>query len=535
VKLALLFTVLISLAVAQETATVDGVVVNKVTGSGIEGVTVWLWSSGTNSYKAITNETGVFHVFGLTPGDYSSRVEKSGYSGSEPEVLPLLADPPKRHISAGAEPVRLRFELTPPAILRGRVIGTDGNPARASVELGGRKAANTNAEGVFAIDNIQPGRYTLLARPLITEHLSGKDGTRTEPFPTYYPSVLDASLAETINVAAGAELIGYEIRLQSAEVHRVRGIVLDPDGKPSAKATVELQARVPPGRTGIAFNLVGNGGLSLSIAGAPGAGRSAVEPVVTAEDGVFEFPSVRAGEWMIQARSDWIRDEIQHRNILRLGSAGFRVDREDPDELKIQFATPFNLSLPTSIAMSDGSAPAPGVSVALNLTSETGPTGRSVRMEKDGVLQFNDAIPGAYQIRADVVAGNYYVDSIFLGSPNVTGQSVELTPIPLPLKIVLKPAGTVAGTIEDADASTIVLFPQSFAGSGYSAQSGVGRTFEITGVRPGAYYAIARDRLDVAAIADTARLRGSIPRATSVGVEPGSSASVQLKVNHVPE
>jgi hypothetical protein len=105
----------------------------------------------------------------------------------------------------------------------------------------------------------------------------------------------------------------------------------------------------------------------------------------------------------------------------------------------------------------------------------------------------------------------------------------------LPLKIVLKPAGTVAGTIEEADASTIVLFPQSFVGSGYSAQSGVGRTFEITGVRPGAYYAIAMDRLDVAAIADTVRLRSSIPRATSVRVEPGSSASVQLKVNHVPE
>src|SRR5207342_1500105 len=144
------------------------------------------------------------------------------------------------------------------------------------------------------------------------------------------------------------------------------------------------------------------------------------------------------------------------------GSAGFRVDREDPDELKIQFATPFSLSLPTVIALSDGSAPAPAVSLNVSVFSETG-SARIVKIESGGLLQLDDLIPGSSQIRADVAAGNYYTDSIWLGSTNVTGQSVELTPIPAPLKIVLKPAGTVVGTIEDADASTIVLFPQSFA------------------------------------------------------------------------
>jgi protocatechuate 3,4-dioxygenase beta subunit len=519
---------------AQDTAAVEGVVMNKVTGAGIPGVTVWLWSSGTNSYKAVTNETGIFHIFGLTPGDYSSRVEKPGYSGTDPEVLALLADPPKRHISAGPEPVRLRFELNPPAVLRGRVIGTDGNPARATVEIAGGRTEKTNPEGIFAFENIQPGRYTLLARP-ITEHASGKDAIRIEPVPTYYPSVLDGSLAETILVRAGAELNGYEIRLQSAEVHRVRGIVLDPDGKPSAKATVELQAQVSPRGPGIAFNIIGPGGLNLSIANFPGAGRTQEQPVVTAEDGVFEFPSVRSGEWTIQARSDWVRDEIQHRNILRMGSAGFRVDREDPDELKIQFPTPFSLSLPTAIVMSDGSVPAPGVSVVVNLTSETGPSGRIVEIKGGGVLQVNEVIPGRYQIRADVVAGNYYVDSISLGSTNITGQSVELTPVPLPVKIILKPAGTVIGTIEEADAGAIVLFPQNLTGTGYSVQTGVGRTFEINSVRPDEYYAIALDQLDPDAIADAVRLRGLIPRATSVRVEPGSSLSVQLKVNHLAD
>lgn len=529
---AVIFCALAALAAAQGTATVDGVVVNRITGAGIEGATVWLWNGNSNSSKVVTNEAGIFHFSGLTPGDYLSRVEKSGYSDPTQEVLVLPGDSGPRHpIVVGGEPVRLRFELIPPAVLRGRVVDADGNPARSVVEWGSGRTTSTNAEGVFVFENILPGSFTLLARPQLSGHQFRQDEIRTEPVPTYYPSVVEKGLAEAITLRPGAELSGYEIRLQSAEVHRVHGIVLDPDGKPAVKATVALQPRIPAGDTSLTFHLAGSERLTLSIRNSPGGGGPE-EQVVTAGDGRFEFPSVRPGEWMIQTRSDWIRDDIQHRNVLRMGSASVRVDREDPDELKIQFATPFSLSLPTSVVMSDGSAPGPGVSLNVSVFAETG-GGRIAKIEPGGLLQLNEVTPGSYQIRADVAAGNYYTDSIWLGSTNVTGQSVDLTPVPLPLKIVLKPAGTVVGTIEDADASTIVLFPRSFTGSGYVAQSGVGKTFEITGVRPGEYYAVDTDRMDV--IADGVRLRALMPRATSVRVEAGSSVSVQLKVAHVPE
>ena len=528
-RLAAVFCALAGVAAAQGTATVDGVVVNKVTGAGIEGATVWFWSGDSNSSKVITNEAGIFHFSGLTPGDYNYRVEKSGYASPGP-AFDLLADPPKRHLEAGSEPVRLRIELIPPAALRGRVIGADGNPARATVEIGPRRGVSTDAKGSFAFESLAPGSYTLLARPVVMEHVSKKDEIRTEPVPTYYPSVLDRSLAETIIVRPGTDLTGYEIRLQSAEVHRVRGIVLDRDGIPSAKATVELHAKLL-----VDAGLTINGFLGhrrmYTFGKAPVGGQSDEEPVVTAADGVFEFPSVRSGEWMTQARSDWIRDEIQHRNILRVGSVAFRVEREDPDELKIQFATPFNLSLPTAIVLSDGSAPAPGVSLNVSVFSETG-GGRTVKIEPGGLLQLKDIIPGSYQIRADVEAGNYYVDSIFLGPVNVTGRNSELTPIPLPLKVVLKPAGTVLGTIDEADSGTVVLFPPNLRGVGYSIQI-AGRAFDLDGIPPGEYYAIALDRFDPTMT--DALLSGLMPRATSVRVEPGSSVSVQLKVNHVPE
>ena len=85
-KLTALFAVATGLAYAQDTASVEGVVINKVTGAGIEGVTVWFWSGETNSAKAITNEAGTFSMAGLKPGDYSYRVEKSGYFSPGPHL-----------------------------------------------------------------------------------------------------------------------------------------------------------------------------------------------------------------------------------------------------------------------------------------------------------------------------------------------------------------------------------------------------------------------------------------------------------------
>src|SRR5579864_1791194 len=114
-KLAVVSCALVALAAAQDTATVEGVVVNKVTGAGIADAVVWLWRDNTNSARAVTNEAGIFKFTGLTPGDYNASVQKSGYSSAEPEAYPVLEGRPKHHLSSGAEPVRLRLELNPPA------------------------------------------------------------------------------------------------------------------------------------------------------------------------------------------------------------------------------------------------------------------------------------------------------------------------------------------------------------------------------------------------------------------------------------
>jgi hypothetical protein len=202
--------------------------------------------------------------------------------------------------------------------------------------------------------------------------------------------------------------------------------------------------------------------------------------------------------------------------------------------LTIQFVTPFSLSVPASVVVSDGSTPAPGVSVFVTLMSDTASTMIRTPIGPEGILRFGEVLPGTQRIQADVEAGNYYVGSVLLGSTDITGQSVELTPASPPLKIVLKPGGTVRGTLEQGDAATVILFPQDFIGTGYSVQ-GTGNSFELQGIPAGRYNAVAMDRFDPSILRDATRLRGLLVRATSVQAQPGAVSSLQLRVNHLPD
>jgi len=401
------------------------------------------------------------------------------------------------------------------------------------VDLGKGRTASTDAEGSFAFQNLSPGPYTLLARPKIVERVSVHEGNRTEVVPTYYPSAVEPTQAESIVVRAGAELSGYEIRLQSVPVYRVRGVVLNPDGKPAAKAVVELQARIAGGNPHRFFFLGGTSSRqSFSIRTGQVGLPEPEEPFVTGDDGAFEFASVRAGDWTIRAEGNAVWDPARQTDVSDVGSDAFSLGRGDPDDLKIQLATPFRLS--GVAVLTDGSPTPPGVALAVSLFSETGRAGSGGIVEPGGMLRIH-VTPGAHEIRADVLLGNYYADSIMLGPTDVTSQRVELTPASPPLKIILKPAGTIRGTIEDAEIGTVVLFPQSVTGIAYSASSGACRAFALDGIPPGDYYAIALDHFDPRTMADAVRLRSLMPMATSVKVQQGSVANVPLRVNRVPD
>jgi hypothetical protein len=510
-------------SVAQDAppgGTVEGTVINSVTGAGIGGALVTLAASQSNRYEATSDVAGHFKITGLAPGNYRTSVQKDGFA---PPTLDLsfLTSSGLRVDSGDA--VKLELKLAPFNTIAGRVLGPDGKPA-AGMEVSvypniTADVAVTDSEGRFSLENIRPGSYTLIAKPPASaQPEQAPDGTRTAVVPTYYPSVADRSLTQQIVLRGQPDFDGYEIRMQTAPVHRVRGTVLDEAGKPSPGAELMLFPipQSTPAPMGLSMRTGGRSVFALGLRPAPSG-----EPEATAiagEDGHFEFPTVRSGDWRINVVSDG--------GVFPHGSADAMVSRADLDDLQIHVAKPFNLT--GTIEWKGEARNSLGVATLIN------PDGNEfVRsgIVDSGKLLFENILPGRYQL----IVKPGLSAQIFLGENEVTGPFSVTADGPR-LRIVLKTwSGTVRGTVEKGDGATVVLVPQRVDGValGQSVVCGAGESFELSEVSPGDYYIAAFDHVDSLSL--SAAMLSLVPsRGTSVTVEERSTANVTLSVIATP-
>jgi protocatechuate 3,4-dioxygenase beta subunit len=504
---------------SQDAGSVQGTVINSVTGVGISGATVELIGNG--HYETVTDGAGTFQFSGIRPGDYFTNVEKTLFIPPPQTSFPR----PKIHVGSGKEPVRLSFELLPPATLRGRVFGIDGKPAsHAKVDLGRGIVVTANEDGSFLFENVEPGRYTLTARPPAASAGFMQDGARMEILPTYFPSVLDASSAQEIRVPPGSDQGGFDIQLRAAPVHRVRGVVLDPDGKPEAKAVVEVMANAIGGEP-LRFLSFPVGPFAIR-GGAPSASYALIEPAVTEADGSFEFPSIPVGDWTLRAESDAVDVPGALHQIQFHGSEGIRIGRSDVDDVRIQLRPVFDLGL--SVEFADGSPAAENSAPALSFN----PVGFAVLAQvKQNRLE--NLQPGTYR-SSDLMMfdGPYYAARVLVGDTDVTGQPVQLSPSSPPIRVILGPAATLRGVVDKGEGAAVILWPQTTMPGdfGRSISCGAGGVFEIGGLPPGDYYAIAVERYDAREMTSAAYLQGMIPRATGVQIEEGATVSLELNL-----
>jgi hypothetical protein len=501
----------LALCAQDKTAVVTGSVVNSVTGAGLDGATMTLSSkSRTNgfvlpAYRAVTEADGSFRISGVKPGEYMPTAQKAGF------LLPIAAMF-GRPIHIDHDPTTpLRLELIPPARLRGRVIGTDGEPAaKVQVAIGNQyaKTATTDADGAFAFDELDPGSYPLLAR---ANHMR-----------TYFPATVDPALAEPIIVRAGADQRGYEIRLQPApRTYKVRGVVLDAAGKPAPRTVVE-----PFSTSGIdtpgGFLSVSPVGTTFAISSPlTGVRPESEDPAVTGPDGVFEFPALPERNWIFRVESE----DLVH------GVAEISV-RQDIDDLKIRLESPVDFT--GTVTLSNGSRAPDDIQILVRLNSLDGTAGSAAQSEK-GTLKFKNVTPGRFRIHAGAPGiGRYYVSSVMVGTTDATNQSVSLNVASPPIRVILKPGSTISGTVEKGEGTSVLLVPQTLApgDTGWLHECRAGGSFEFAGLPPGDYYAVAVPSVDLrnlTGLSDLERLRVVVRDATAVRVDEGAVASVQLK------
>lgn len=494
-------------ALAQDNPRVlEGSVVNNVTGVGIEGAKITLLGSGKGGIKpsdSVTDATGNFHISGLAPGEYRVFVQKTGFS--DPRPFPNRSGPPV-HIDAATDPPRLRLELIPPAILRGRVFGTDGKPAaRVQVALGPEyeKKTITDDAGAFVFKDVQPGKVSLTA---FDQHVR-----------TYFPATTDAAFAEWIAVRPGEDQGGYEIRLQTANVYRVRGVVLDAAGKPSANSIVSLSPGLP--RDNELQFVLSLGGTTIFRLNSSAGVSPAREPDVTSgKDGTFEFSSVREGDWILRAEAE---------NIDR--GVAFVGVRKDVDDVRIRLEGPVEIL--GNVVRSDGSQQAPMNGINVMLTPMDGVRGATGNTDKAGSLRIEDVSPGHYRITAITRSAGYYVASVMVGDVDAMRQPALLSDSSPPLRIILKAGGRLSGNVEKGEGAKLLLVPQTLSLGDVARvyPCGAGGNFELAGIAPGDYYAIAVTYFDAPFKTGIEGLRAITRDATPVRIEEGGLISVQLK------
>jgi hypothetical protein len=237
------FAVAAGTLLAQEAPplpSISGVVVNSNNGEGVRKATVILIGQDRTkdmSQTANTDGHGRFLIADVQPGEYSISADRPGFVIESEAGAP----PPTFKVGAGQSLKDVKIKLVPLAVIIGRVLDDDGDPCRgARVEAlaysfqEGKKQllsvdqAIANENGEFRIFGLHRGIFYLRAAAqgnLMSFSMIGiaHGGPAGGFAATYFPSTTEPTHATPIEVSAGAQLSGFDIRLRRGTHYSVRG------------------------------------------------------------------------------------------------------------------------------------------------------------------------------------------------------------------------------------------------------------------------------------------------------------------------
>lgn len=499
-------------ALAQEGGHFEGIVTNRATGNGIASVSVSLRARDGQILSATTDNSGRFRYAGLPNGNYVASFDKLGYLPTV-EMFPYVV-----HIQ-GAGTVRHDIELTPWAEVRGRVLDPNGQPAvRVRVQLRPMTTeVLTDESGLFVFDKVKPGYYKVLAKPEPKTRLL--DGQRIATQETYYPSAIESGVGVRVLVRSATAPPFLEIQLRTSAVHRVNGLVLDNLGKPAAKATIKLLTIAD--RESQEFSSGMNPSGSYVTLG-PARARECYR-VESREDGTFVFDAVRPGLWRVQAESFPYEEPVRGRTLVLSGGDTVNVSDDDVADLEIRLASSFDLAWVSDAPLSILLAP---------LDGQQGP---SILPPEKTSKFFEDVLPGRYRVAAiQPPGGSTYVSSVLLDGRDVLGQDVNLTPGMGPLRILHSEAGKFSGSIENGNGAMVVLYPALSEDNRLSyiwaVRCDSTGHFELSGIVPGSYYALAFSSLDFTMLPMLRFVGGTVVAAQQIRIAGGTAVISELKI-----
>lgn len=409
---------------------------------------------------------------------------------------------------------------------RGGPIGP-GGPGGGSV---------TDDQGNFRIANLSPGRYYVSADPRanagmigpLQQERPGRNAAAPQAnnVTTFYPNALDAKSAAPVDVAAGGEIRGIDIRIRKERTYSIKGKAVDTTiGAPAANAYVLV---VPPDTT--------QAGAALS------------NVARTTADGSFEIRNLLPGIHVIQGSAGGTLTIASGGGaglmMVRLAPGGpagvetgatgrMEVTVSDADATGVVLQLTGGADITGSIRMEDGdlkewlqltqqpqNAPAgmppmlgPGTrSIRLSTTEGISVSAPAAQFNTDGTFQLKGVAPSKYFIQVNGLPQGAYVKSMRFGGQDVTRAPLDLTAGGGgTLEVVLSSkAADVTGSVlndkgEAMQGVPVTLWPKvpdrgNPTNGIKSANTDQNGGFKIAGLAPGDYYAAAWDDIPEAGL-----------------------------------
>ena len=562
------------------TARIRGRVLAADSGAPLRRAQVRLASQDIRTAKNATTDTeGRFEFTDLPAGRYSLTVSKAGYLTLQyGQRRPL--EPGKPLDLAAAQVLDKTDVLLPRGgAVTGRIVDEYGEPlADATVQalryqyVGGQRqlapagrTAQTDDLGQYRIFGLPPGDYyitaatrtpmaaiqaaaTVVVAPpqggpadaaamglqaaqAMREALGGSDDELTGFAPTYYPGTATLSDAQRVTIGVGEESPGISFSMTLAKLARISGTVVDSQGQALTRGMVVIRPR--------------RGGAMFLRAGANGGGVNG---------GAFTINGLPPGDYVLQVRTGGPgpgggpgfggpgRADTEFANV------PVSVSGSDIDGIVI--ATSRGATVIGHVTFSGGRSPnsAAAMQVAAVSTEPDqmpiGPGGFGARVTADGTFELRGLIgpsmfrignpPAGWTLKSVRLDGEDITDTPheLKGGETVSGLEIELSDKPTRLN------GTVTnGQNQPIKDYAVVVFsddsarwaPQSrFVRAGRPDQDG---RFQITGLPPGRYLAVALEYLEQGSETDPELLEQLKSKATDFLLSEGETHQLDLKLS----
>ena len=519
-------------ALAGETYSLRGKVVNTVDGTPIRGALVQL--SGPTKVSVLSGNDGGFVFSELAAGDFLVSARKPGYFASEIGE-PLGAVEARVQVNASTQ--ELSLPLIPEGIVYGKIVDERGEPIEglevlakpryrmvAPGNAGFEHTATTNENGEYRMAELRPGSYYLIEAMKTVqgeEEMSRAARRVSTGIPiNFYPGALEAAQAATIRVLPGSSQ-QIDWRIPRQPVYQIAGRVrLKGDAGNVLIVLMSCYNEQPFG-------------------------------LVTPEaDGSFVFSGVAPGRYVVAAVQPENQEENQGENqvpqnlqmavkvITVNGNLQNVILQMFPETQKpIHFKEEYShkAAVPAGREETDESAPATVSFLRADLPeavafwlSDRPAEWSNEKKELRVALE-----PGTYRIGVDAPP-KIYVASAMSGGTDLLKEDLVVAPgeSQEPIELALRDdSASLTGTVHTDGRVTqgrVVLVPENAPRQAATAAVGADGRFQFDNLAPGRYCLLALKNGAELDLQDQGTLRRIQGLGESVELQPDATARVEL-------